>query len=240
MVQAILRGDKTHDRRLVKPANGLQSKWADVETLARCPSNYICEINGKLGAQFQHPHAGTTQEYGKVDVMSPCGWFKCPYGAVGDVLWVRETWALAVGKDEVSPDEKKGAVEIQEDRYIVFKADSTCEINPLHPEWGKKLWKPSLYMPKSACRLFLRITDIRVERLNDISEEDAVAEGIEIIHSSEVPVFRKYNLKEKLGTTNPVLSFQTLWESINGKGCWDINPWVWVVSFVRVDKPENF
>jgi len=90
-------------------------------------------------------------------------------------------------------------------------------------------------MPRIASRITLEITNIRVKRLWNISREDAIREGIEIIHMAEtsVPVYRNYLLKEKLGTTNPVKSFGSLWDSINGeKGYgWRNNPFVWVIEF---------
>jgi hypothetical protein len=146
----------------------------------------------------------------------------CPYGKVGDVLWVRETF------NEYYFDEGYG-----------YKADFTDEAIKM---LKNTKWKSSLFMPKAACRIFLEITDIRVERLRDISEEDAIKEGIEIIHMAEinVPVYKNYLLKEKLLTTNPIKSLQTLWQSINGKQSLEANPWVWVISFKRIEKPTDF
>ncbi len=130
----------------------------------------------------------------------------------GDILWVRETFAKGVSK-------------------YVYKADNH-EL-PLK-------WKPSIFMPKSACRLFLEITDVRIERLQDISEQDAVKEGIKparmILNSQQytdyMGEYRDYN--------NPINSFRSLWQSINGSDSWNKNPYVWVIDFKRVDKPENF
>jgi hypothetical protein len=86
-------------------------------------------------------------------------------------------------------------------------------------------------MPRQHCRLVLEITDVRVERLNAITPEDAVAEGIE----GDAEGRWKHYLKPKFGPS-PVHSFQTLWESINGVGSWAQNPWVWVVSFRRIER----
>lgn len=136
-----------------------------------------------------------------------------PYGSVGDILWVRETFHKI------------------KHNYFIYKAN--------HDHQAMK-WKPSIFMPKEACRIFLKITSVRAERLQKISGEDAINEGIEVIHNSTVAVYQKYNLKEKLGTTNPILSYQTLWEKINGAESWNTNPFVWVIEFERVEKPENF
>lgn len=162
------------------------------------------------------------------DRLSACAFsrldvIKCPYGKAGDVLWVRETFSKEA--EHINPD------------GFLYKADT--------PEWlttvdGK--WKPAIHMPKEACRLFLEITEIGIERLTDISENDAINEGVKVIHQEgqALKVYQNYLLKEKLGTTNPIRSFRTLWESINGKDSWNENPFVWVVKFKRIDKPSNF
>jgi hypothetical protein len=153
---------------------------------------------------------------------------KCPYGQVGDILWVRETWCRGYDRAAYRPEN------------YYYKADKGNEFHSLTNKPVK--WKPSLFMPKEACRIFLKITNIRVERLQCISEKDAVLEGVRIIHfaESKLAVFKNYLLKEEKGTLNPIRSFFSLWESINGKESLDSNPWVWVIEFERIDKPENF
>jgi hypothetical protein len=146
------------------------------------------------------------------------GFSESPYGQPGDLLWVRETW-------------KKFP-----DSITFFQASDNGFI--------KGPWKPSIHMPKSASRIWLMVEDIRVERVQEISEADAIAEGIEIIHWAEptVAVYRDYLLKEKLGTTNPIKAFRTLWISINGEESWNANPWVWVVKFrvlSRTGRPSD-
>ena len=161
----------------------------------------------------------------------------CPYGQVGDVLWVRENY-LKPPKVITSKMLKDGA-----DTWPSFDYQADCELGDVeqYKEWGWKM-KPSIHMPKEACRLFLKIKSIRVERLRDISEADAVYEGIEVIHFAEpsVPIFKRYDLKEKLGTVNPIFSFESLWQKINGRQSLINNPWVWVIEFERIEKPENF
>ena len=147
-----------------------------------------------------------------------------PY-QIGDILWVRETWQTTWNENKKSWD-------------TIYKADGGYWID----DDGIMKWKPSIYMPKEAARIFLEVSNVRVERLKDISEEDAIEEGIEIIHYAEniLPVFRNYLLKEKKGTLNPRLSFRTLWEKINGEDSWNANPWVWVYEFKVVEKPKDF
>ena len=148
-----------------------------------------------------------------------------PKFEIGDILWVRETWQTTWNENKKSWD-------------TIYKADGGYWID----DDGIMKWKPSIYMPKEAARIFLEVSNVRVERLKDISEEDAIEEGIEIIHYAEniLPVFRNYLLKEKKGTLNPRLSFRTLWEKINGEDSWDANPWVWVYEFKVVEKPKDF
>lgn len=139
---------------------------------------------------------------------------KCPYGKPGDILWVRETWQHS----------EFGFLYRAEDDYSKgFK------------------WKPSIFMPKKACRTFLKIKNIRVERLQDITEQDAINEGIERVNDNEFLAYRSYVLpKERCLGVFPIVSFQTLWQKINGVSSWVKNPWVWVIDFERIEKPKNF
>jgi hypothetical protein len=149
---------------------------------------------------------------------------KCPYGQPGDIIWVREAFSE-------NPD---GTFD--------YKADFPFT----KPAGG---WKPNMHMPKKACRTFLEIVSIHPERLNDITEEDAIGEGIQPIYkamgvrfgkSERGRVrFRNYTNKGDIRLT-PIESFKSLWESINGDGSWQANPWVWVVRFKKVEKPINF
>lgn len=146
-----------------------------------------------------------------------------------DILWVRETTLLLDEKDCEGRNTR-----------IYYKT----EHHPTNDEWLKESgykWKPSVFMPKEACRIFLEVTDVRVERLQDISESDAIAEGIEIFNNEKFGrMFRNYLLDPPSGYKVPELSFKTLWESINGRDSLIQNPWVWVYDFKRVEKPKNF
>lgn len=96
-------------------------------------------------------------------------------------------------------------------------------------------WRPSLFMPRFASRINLQITGVRVERLNDISEADAIAEGIKGEYFPSIgtgTMFYKDYLNGKFGLI-PSASYRTLWESINGVGSWELNPWVWVIEFKK-------
>jgi hypothetical protein len=149
-------------------------------------------------------------------------WPTNPKYLTGDILYVRETWSHYYDPNG-HPYEP----------VIIYKAD----FGPEPVDWN---WKPNIFMPKAAARIFLQVTDVRAERLQDITEEDAIAEGIECIHESDVKVYRNYLLKEKLGSTNPVNSFSSLWNSINAKTSpWKKNDWVWVYTFKKIENPNQ-
>lgn len=145
---------------------------------------------------------------------------------IDDILWVRETFI-----ESKTPD-------IPNNRgwSFSYKADGG---------YGIIKWKPSLFMPKEAARIFLKVTNVRCERLNDISEEDAILEGIKPAFSDGKKVlFDKrqcFIIKDNKVSDNAKQVFQSLWDSINAKKHpWKSNPWVWVYEFERIEKPENF
>lgn len=131
---------------------------------------------------------------------------QCPYGQPGDRLWVREAFAHVF-------DDKFGPVPDS----IIYRADEG------NGDWPHG-WRPSIHMPRCASRILLEIISVRVERLQEISEADAIAEGV----SPDM------GLRWKSGDDTPRGMYGELWESINGPGSWDANPFVWVVEFKRV------
>lgn len=139
----------------------------------------------------------------------------CPYGAPGDRLWARE--AFSIYPHPVLPD------------TVHYRAD--------YGDTDKTfIYKPSIHMPRWASRILLEVTNVRIERLQSISEEDAVAEGIETIGMGHYKNYLHPCDDEKGGGwLTARASFYSLWESINGEGSWDANPWVWVVEFQRVE-----
>jgi hypothetical protein len=142
------------------------------------------------------------------------GKLKYPYN-VADVLWVRETFNLGA-------DEK-----------IFYKAFSD--------DLYSYRWKPSIFMPKEACRIFLKIKSIRVERFNEISEEDAIAEGIIKIADYGSTGYKLYTEPDASYTDiDAIESFSSLWESINGRDSWDKNTFVFIYEFERIEKPLGF
>lgn len=202
MVRAILDGRKTQTRRIVKGTDGAVKfckEW---------------DINGEeifvvLG---EKDHTGMNPVFGAIS---------CPFGAVGDRIWVRETWAEA---GACAPDLK------------LYRANYPEHVPSIYenvPPAEEIRWTSSIHMPRWASRILLEITDVRVELLNAISEEDARAEGIidgGCLNCGE---------PEPCGCANPepdaTDAFAYLWQSIYGQENWNANPWVWVIEFKRVE-----
>jgi hypothetical protein len=147
------------------------------------------------------------------------------HGEPGDHLWVRESFSRLEAFDFFSPEVPDPVPEFW------YWADG----NPTWGDWTRP--KPSIHMPRAACRIVLEITGVRVERLQEISEADAKAEGIEPFTDFQpTGHWRRYR---DSGVTsyvdNPIASYASLWTEINGPGSWEANPWVWVVEFRRVE-----
>lgn len=140
----------------------------------------------------------------------------CPYGKVGDVLWVRETF-------------------LECNNEYFYKASNMA----IYLDDEKLNWKPSIHMPKTACRIFLEITNARVERLQDISGYDVLREGV----GKPLPTARSMtqaSIDYKSAEPQLKKEFQTLWQKINGPDSWEANPFVWVIEFKQTAKIENF
>lgn len=160
---------------------------------------------------------------GEVQMNTTCG-KACPYGKPGDRVWVREAFM-----HEPADYCWEASVSIPvRPATTIYRADS----DPRGEAKGVG-WKPSIHMPRKLCRLVLEITDVRVERLNDVSEEDAAAEGL--CHDDSIPFNGPWFLGpiESQGYASAIDAYRMVWEQINGVGSWEINPWVWVVEFRR-------
>lgn len=229
MVQANLAGRKTVTRR----TTGLDyiNSLGDKVTFAGC------EMGENMTYKPQCP-SGLHVFFGNEETDDWWQPIKCPYGNVGDILWVRESFSKTPDFGYVYKASQTPTGEEYRQEYL--KAGN---------KWAK--WKPSIHMPYDACRLFLEITDIKVERLQDISEEGAKAEGLACL-SKDGGITYKYGIPDADGLpgnddsgwhwseweANPIEAFKKLWKKINGSESWNANPWVWVVSFKRIDKPE--
>lgn len=186
MVRAILAGDKTQTRRVIKP-----------QPQTRSGADYVD------GIWFEEDHYGDHHQ------------IQCPYGAPGSTLWVRETHRAFLLGD--AP-------------YIEYAATARDDDPALYPisseqyfQIESQRWRPSIFMPRWASRIQLKVLDVRAERLQDIREDDAKAEGVVAWHMTiEGTVYRP--------------EFMLLWDKINAQRgfSWNSNPWVWVVEFERV------
>ena len=205
MVQALQRtvDPKTQTRRLtgLKLINENPDAWS-FTGFGTNPDN---ENDKRLYAYFKMKNSDTWT------------YVRSPYGNVGDVLWVRETWSW----------------EGFEDNYV-YKADGLC----LLTDDGK--WYPSIFMPKQACRLWLNVTKVRMERLNDISEADAVAEGIEVIEQDEAYKIYDNRFTGWASYATARGSYFSLFESINSKEIVNKNPYVWVYDFEKADDEKHW
>lgn len=158
----------------------------------------------------------------------------CPYGQPGDRLWVRETWQHS--NFPLGPYDESCSVFYRAD----YMDDPHGPDGEKSPEGKYRTWVPSIHMFRSASRILLDVTDIRVERLQDISDRgpqnDCTAEGV--FHCGmDVPSYEAWSTSG-LRSSEKYMYWQ-LWESINGAGSWDANPWVWVVEFRRAAEPLN-
>lgn len=188
MVTAILEGRKTMTRRKIK--NKDQPYLINEKSFINYSDSFGWNVKHKI--EDNPLRFEITQQ------------FKCPYGKIGDVLWIREKWRHNETQTGF-PYHHYQDGEIYTDR-------------------DNEKWKPSIFMPKAACRIFLKITNIRVERLQDISEEDAKSEGVYVAECCHA----YYH------------GFALLWQKINGKESWEANPFVWVIEFELTGRPLGF
>lgn len=207
MVRAILEGRKSQTRRLVK---------------------YVAERGGAIAFDGKTLTYAETNPYTGEHVKRHA--MGCPYGKPGDRLWVRETWAVEESLNDTPPSKFS--------KWPTwFAADGSYLANTpkrgVHTGKPRGRWRPSIHMPRWASRITLEITDVRVERVKEISGQDAISEGIEPFSRDGITTFRDY-LTGETGHA-AYQSFQTLWQSINGLDSWDANPWVWVVEFQKLE-----
>ncbi|HIB5425021.1 TPA: hypothetical protein ACWW9W_003480 [Klebsiella pneumoniae] len=220
MVRAILDGRKTQTRRIMKP---------QPEPCPRgghwWPSN-VFKTMLHVEEEMQNGKGGWGGIVGDA----------CPFGDVGDRIWVRETWAEAGAS---APDLKLYRANYPEHVPSIYENVPPAE--EIH-------WTPSIHMPRWASRILLEITNVRVERLNAISEEDAIAEGVQGVICPCCKGDSEYSTSQYDAETLAVVDeipcracesnrskFFTLWDSIYGYGQHCIGEWVWVIEFKRVE-----
>jgi hypothetical protein len=214
MVRALLDGSKTQTRRVVKPVG----------------AHHLFQFRGEDEARGADEPTGEWAWCRAEHVVSDH--IRCPYGKPGDRLWVRETFLYVgpgSGSDLPSYREERANPENHKASNCWFRASQPDET---------LVWTPSIHMPRWASRITLEVTGVRVERLQDINEADAAAEGVESLRS-EGEYWKDYLRSTKrcdeLTCLSARDSFRTLWDSLAAPGAdWNANPWVWVVEFKRV------
>lgn len=228
MVKAILDGRKTQTRRIMKPQ--LSDSWME-NTKQFSPNGSMFDRHGDSLFWLSD---GTV--HGEIK----------PKCKPGDLLWVRETWRkyynnvdgyIDFSKEiiDFAADNPEPIYELDGDGFHVFNKDGSEKMIP---------WKPSIHMPKAAARIWLRVTDVRVERLNEISENDANAEGARFLKDLPLgPIGQRMitsepnrwsmespdNTDHCLNTAQ--MAFANIIEKVNGEGTWALNPWVFVYTF---------
>mgnify|MGYP003529146023 CR=1 FL=1 len=199
LVRATLAGRKTQTRRPVKmPSHGIEPY----------SPGYVY---------------GALWNYSFTEVIA-----RCPMGQAGDRLWVRETYKWADAKDDgvnqsvvvaYRADDKASDIEcslaVHDGVVCAIESEEVC---------GER-WRPSIHMPRWACRLVLPLVSVRVERVQDITEDDARAEGLRRTENGWTDGATGYDV------TSARAAFQELWASIYGEASWDANPWVWVAEW---------
>lgn len=217
MVRAILDGRKTQTRRVMKvqpESSGFGLRFITESLNNRDTGKYFWSQSDACG--INRPRSKP---------------FACPFGQVGDRLWVRETFAI-LGNEDGCPIDWDGNLIKGDEKHAARIYKASCWQEPgNYGLWSipdrdtlyEGAWRPSIHMPRWASRITLEITAVRVERLNDISEEDAKAEGVAPSQHIITPPEALYRV-----------GFLKLWQSIYGEESWGANPWVWVIEFRRV------
>jgi hypothetical protein len=237
MVRAILDDRKTQTRRIAKLPPW--TAWASVD-----PGGTIFGPGPYLKAHRGEP---VPDDVGAMERVH------CPYGTVGDRLWVRETFQFfyAPGSGGAFPatcmkDANAIRYRATPDRVVAYPTSVKAWEDTPNPK-SEHGWRPSIFMPRWASRITVEIAEVRVQRLGDISEEDAKAEGLGVI--TKDGRLWKYGIPDRDGLPgtdddgwpwhewdkDPRVAYLRLWDKINGAGAAAANPWVWAITFKRVD-----
>lgn len=234
MVQAILQGRKSQTRRVINP----QPLFCPEEDLVKWGKNYRCQARPQAWEEY---------------ILHGVKYMK------GNRLWVRETYALPWCVDSVKPSNflREAIQNFINENMVWYKADNPAPLKDkptvLEKVYSRGKWRPSIFMLKELSRIWLEVLNVRVERLQDIMTRDILKEGYkpQAITECIKPEYLKF-LKDlpqpqkdlalhtmpqdawMPGRTTPKQWYRDLWEKINGKGSWDLNPWVFVIEFRRV------
>ena len=222
MVRAVLSGQKTQTRRPIKDG----PEWRDGGRWTWTASSTDRKAEACFNYSYPDPNGNTYADRGpEKTVFSK----RCPMGLAGDRLWVRETWDW---RDWQSCQDGK--------IRIAYAADGEQVDRIAPPDWNPTIynaerWRPSIHMPRWACRLVLPLVKVRIERVQDITEEDAKAEGVEPVLMRGIgsyPEWMRPTMREVGGHQK---AFELLWKQIYGDASWDANPWVWVAEWKDIE-----
>ncbi|HGG2619827.1 TPA: hypothetical protein ACJFUF_001044 [Yersinia enterocolitica] len=218
MVNAILSGRKTQTRRIMKvqPSEHFhpQTIHGSMDFTAHWYTPGVIDKDGYLQPARKDVFGVADEDEG----------YTCPLGAVGDQLWVRETFQGPLFDYEQMESYLEDSAKFESPEYCVYKADGNTA--PEYVDADDNLhckWRPSIHMPRWASRINLLITSVRVERLNTISTGDAMAEGY--------PAEREATG----GSLDAWLWFRELWDGIYPDNTFEVNPWCWVIEFERME-----
>ncbi|HCM9667469.1 TPA: hypothetical protein QHS54_002692 [Enterobacter roggenkampii] len=222
MVRAILDGRKTQTRRVMKvqPSDGFHPthNGYDLDLNAHWYTPGVVDKNGYLQPAKKDVFGVADENEG----------YTCPFGAVGDRIWVREAFQGPLVSEEFLEEYRAYPEKFENPEYCEYAADGGPR--PEYCDLDDNLrhgWRPSIHMPRWASRLTLEITSVRVERLRDLSEDDAKSEGITPPSGGVLPGW-EYRI-----------NFRELWMSIYGSDNWEANPWVWVIEFKVVPNVQD-
>lgn len=235
MIRALLEGRKTQTRRIVKPQ---PLGFADTDQIAGWESGNTALRGTKGNYHLVKLHESANRMLSCQGIPRDVDYF-CPYGKPGDRLWLRENFRLPKSLNAMNCTQV--AERMLDLGYtapwapIRYESDgatinATERTNSPHSLWGGD-WgrlRVARFMPRWASRITLEITDVRVEHVQEISEEDAEAEGIRRTEGGWWAGPRDNYMV-------PSAAYRELWDSINGAGSWSSNPWVWVITFKRVE-----
>ncbi|EPV7649003.1 hypothetical protein UXP11_14970 [Enterobacter hormaechei] len=222
MARAILDGRKTQTRRIMKiqPSDGFHPthNGYDLDLNAHWYTPGVVDKNGYLQPAKKDVFGVADENEG----------YTCPFGAVGDRIWVREAFQGPLVSEELLEEYRAYPEKFENPEYCEYAADGGPR--PEYCDLDDNLrhgWRPSIHMPRWASRLTLEITSVRVERLRDLSEDDAKSEGITPPSGGVLPGW-EYRI-----------NFRELWMSIYGSDNWEANPWVWVIEFKVVPNVQD-
>lgn len=213
MVRAIIDGRKTQTRRICR--------CQDIG-VATPPDR---RLKGPIGSRAHALHGEWSESERQF-------WLEtmCERGKIGNRFWIREAWGYFGGEEYIYQREQSAvmyrATWLTDSRRPV----SHSGVTPL----GDRKWRTPVFMPRWASRLTIELTEIRIERVQDISDADAIAEGLYQRCGDVYPAITEYSCGDDFWTTKPRIAFQRLWMRINGKASWDANPFVWPLSFKKL------